>query len=163
MSQKNALSESSSCKQQPRGDQVQVLNQDVLNMISPKAAACRMMILKVRFFLGHPVCVFYISKFVIDLFKTCYLICCYLVWALDLFCSRILENKGTIILQRNWFTNKFDRKLKSCALKLWTSFSVGYSVAMSGDNDDDDDDEKCFSSVLLHQPLCQSITCNWLI
>ena len=113
----------------------------------------------------HPVCVFYISKFVIDLFKTCYLICCYLVWALDLFCSRILENKGTIILQRNWFTNKFDRKLKSCALKLWTSFSVGYSVAMSGDNDDDDDWVwwKCFSSVLLHQPLCQSITCNWLI
>ena len=30
VSQKNALSESSSCKQQPRGDQVQ----DVLNMIS---------------------------------------------------------------------------------------------------------------------------------
>ena len=32
VSQKHALSESSSCKQQPRGDQIQ----DVLNMISPR-------------------------------------------------------------------------------------------------------------------------------
>ena len=97
------------------------------------------------------------------LFKTCNLICCYLVWALDLFCSRILENKDSIILQRNWFTNEFDWKLDSCA--LWRSFSVEYSVAMSDDSDDDGDLVwwKGFSSVLPHQPLCQSITCNWLI
>ena len=59
------------------------------------------------------------------LFKTCNLICCYLVWALDLFCSRILENKGSIILQRNWFINEFDRKINIwLILRCWGNSSI---------------------------------------
>ena len=50
VSQKNALSESSSCKQQPRGDQIQ----DVLNMISPRLLLAGWWFWKCVF-LGHPV------------------------------------------------------------------------------------------------------------